>query len=117
MMTFPLIIIYAKQITNIQADVTNAQIFRVSSKISDYAEEVYYAGEPSQRTLIISFPEGITSVTLNNTLIIFNVTTADLNYVVVKETSANLTGSIRSFSGQHVIAFKAEKNYVNITDK
>lgn len=117
MMTFPLIIIYAKQTTNIQADVTNAQIFRVSSKISDYAEEVYYAGEPSQRTLIISFPEGITSVTLNNTLIIFNVTTADLNYVVVKETSANLTGSIRSFSGQHVIAFKAEKNYVNITDK
>jgi len=115
-MTLPLIIIYAKQTGNIQADVTNAQIYKTASKISDYAEQVYYMGEPSQRTLEIRFPAGINSVTLNGSLIIFNVTTTDMTYEVVKETTANLTGTIRSFEGIHVLVIKAESNYVRIID-
>ena len=44
-MTIPLVIIYARQTGNIQADVTQAQMYKVASKISDYAEQVYYMGE------------------------------------------------------------------------
>jgi uncharacterized protein (UPF0333 family) len=116
-MTLPLIIIYVRQTGNIQADVTHAQVYKVVSKISDYAEQVYYMGEPSQRTLEIAFPAGINSVTLNGNLIIFNVTTTDLTYDVVKETTANLTGSIKNFEGTHILIIKAESNVVNITDK
>jgi uncharacterized protein (UPF0333 family) len=116
-MTLPLIIIYATQTKNIQADVTHTQIYKTASRISDYAEQVYYMGEPSQRTLTINFPQGITNVILNGTLIIFSVTTADRTYDVVKETTANVTGEIRNFEGQHIITFKAESNFVNITDK
>ncbi|HYD03047.1 MAG TPA: hypothetical protein VEC16_01995 [Alphaproteobacteria bacterium] len=115
-MTLPLIAIYANQTNNIQADVTNAQLYKVATKISDYSEQVYYMGEPSQRTLQINFPDGINSVTVNGTNIIFNVTTNQLTYLVVKETNANLTGSIQNFPGQHIITFKAEGNMVNITD-
>jgi hypothetical protein len=115
-MTLPLIVIYAKQTGNMQADVTQMQIYKTASKISDYAEQVYYMGEPSQRTLYIDFPQGVNSVTINGTMIIFNVTTTDLTYTVVKETTANLTGFIKNFEGQHRIIFKAESNLVNITD-
>jgi len=115
-MTLPLIIIYAKQTGNMRADVTQVQIYKTASKISDYAEQVYYMGEPSQRTLYVDFPEGINSVTINGSMIIFNVTTTDLTYVVVKETTANLTGTIKHFEGQHKIVFKATSNVVQITD-
>jgi len=116
-MTLPLIIIYVKQTGNIQADVTQMQIYKAASKISDYAEQVYYMGEPSKRTLNINFPAGVTGVELNGTLIIFDVTTTDLSYQVVKETVANVTGSIRPFEGQHILSFVAQTNVVNITDK
>jgi len=116
-MTLPLILIYVKQTGNIQADVTQMQVYKAASKISDYAEQVYYMGEPSQRTLNINFPAGITSVQLNGTLIIFNITTTDLSYQVVKETAANLSGSIRSFEGEHILIFVAQTNVVRITDK
>jgi hypothetical protein len=116
-MTLPLIVIYAKQTENVQADITNAQIYKVANKISDYANEVYFTGKPSQRTVIITFPQGINSVTLNGSLILFNVTTTDLNYILIKETSANLTGEIKSFPGEHVLVFRAEQYYVNITEK
>jgi hypothetical protein len=116
-MTLPLIIIYAQQTGNIQADVTQMQMYKVASKISDYAEQVYYMGAPSQRTLNINFPAGVKSVTLQDHLITFNVTTTDLSYQVVKETTANVTGSIRSFEGQHILTFVAQTNSVLITDK
>lgn len=116
MMTLPLIVIYAKQTNNFQADVTQVQIYKLASKISDYSEQVYYMGEPSQRTLNIQFPKGINSVTLNENMIIFNVTTSGLTYDVTKETTANVTGEINNFPGVHIIKFKAENNIVNITD-
>jgi uncharacterized protein (UPF0333 family) len=117
MMTLPLIVIYSQQTQNVQADVTQVQIYKLATKISDYAEQVYYMGEPSQRTLIINFPKGINSVTIAGNNILFNVTTTDLTYTVLKETTANLTGSIETFEGPHTIVFKAEANLVDITER
>jgi len=117
MMILPLIIIYSRQTNNVQADVAQIQVYKVASKISDYSEQVFYMGEPSQRTLYIQFPAGINSVTLKGNLITFNVTTTDLTYLVVKETSANVTGTIRSFPGEHVLILKAQANIVNITER
>jgi hypothetical protein len=115
-MTLPLIIIYTAQTNNMRADVIQIQIYKTASKISDYAEQVYYMGDPSQRTLYIDFPEGVNSVTISGNMITFNVTSMNLNYDVVKETTANLTGTIKHFSGQHKIVFRAEGTVVNITD-
>ena len=117
MMTLPLIVIYSQQTQNVQADVTQVQIYKLATKISDYAEQVYYMGEPSQRTLIINFPKGINSVTISGNDILFNVTTTDLTYTVLKETTANLTGNIETFEGPHTIVFKAEANAVTITER
>ncbi|MGV8086047.1 MAG: hypothetical protein ACP5N1_00295 [Candidatus Woesearchaeota archaeon] len=115
-MTLPLIVIYATQTANMQADITNVQIYKLASKIGDYAEQVYYMGEPSQRTLYIEFPDGINSINVSGRNIAFNVTSAGLTYIVLKETSANVTGTIKSFEGQHKLLLKAESNFVRITD-
>ncbi len=115
--TLPLIIIFVTQTNNLQADITNAEVNRIVSKIVDNAETVYFMGEPAQKTLAIDFPPGIQSIAVNSSFISFNVTTTDLNYVMVKETVANLTGSLRTFHGTHVIVFKAVNNTVLITDQ
>jgi uncharacterized protein (UPF0333 family) len=115
-MTLPLIIIYGTQTNNIQSDITNAQIYKIASKISAYSEQVYYMGEPSQRTLYIEFPKGINNVNVIEHNISFNVTSGGITYVVLKETTANITGFIQSFEGPHKIIFKAESNIVTITD-
>ena len=117
MMTLPLIIIYSKQTSNVQADVSQIQIYKIASKISDYSEQVYYMGEPSQRTLYIQFPQGINDVVLKDNLITFNVTTNGLNYLVVRETSANVTGNIAPFSGEHIIIIQARPDSVYIADR
>jgi hypothetical protein len=116
-MTFPLIIIYSAQTQNVRADITNAEIQKVASTILDSAEEVYFMGEPAQKTITIDFPEGITGVSINENNLVFNVSTAELDYEVKKETIANLTGEIRKFTGPHIISFYAQGNLVNITDK
>jgi uncharacterized protein (UPF0333 family) len=116
-LTLPLLIIYAKQTENVQADVTNAQVYKAANKMGDYADEVYFSGKPSQRTVTITFPKGITQVTSEGTLLLFNVSTAELDYVLTKETNTNLSVNIGSYEGPHVLVFKAEQDYVSITEK
>jgi len=117
MMTLPLIIIYSKQTSNVQADIAQIQVYKVASKIGDYSEQVYYMGEPSQRTLDITFPENIEDVSIQGNLIIFNVTSSGMHYQVVKETASNMTGTIQKFSGEHIITFIAGPSVVTITDR
>ena len=116
-MTLLLIVIFVSQIENIQSDITNSEVQKISSKIIDYSESVYYMGEPAQKTLNILFPRGITSIEIDSNIIIFNVTTTDSSYQIVKDTIANLSGSIGSFEGQHNIVFKSLNNTVFIYDK
>jgi len=117
MMTIPLIIIYAVQTQNAQADITNAEIYRSASKIMDSAEEVYFMGDPAQKTLDVSFPKGITEVLIYENSIIFNITSGELQYELAIDTIANLTGSIRSHDGPHIITFTSVNNQVVINDK
>jgi len=115
-MTIPLVIIFVSQTQNIRADIADAQINTAATKIIDNAETVYYMGEPSQRTLEVEFPYGVNSVSLSNSMLTINITTSDRSYLVIMETVANITGNIKTFSGMHVIVFKAINNTVVISD-
>lgn len=117
LMTFPLIVMYVSQTNNVRADVTQVETYRIATKILDYAEEVYFMGEPSQRTLTLDFPAGINNITITQNMITFNITTTDLNYVVEKDTPANLSGYLSSYEGKHVIVFRAQNTFINITER
>jgi len=117
MMTLPLIIIFVTQTDNVRADITDTQMEKASSKIIDYAESVYYMGDPSQKTLQIEFPHGVDSIVVGSSNITFHITTTDLSYDIVKDTKATLNGSIKTFQGLHIIVFQSINNTVQISDK
>lgn len=115
MITLPLIIIFIVQTQNLQADITTAEVNRISETIIVHAEQVYFMGEPAKRTITLTFPKGIDSITIHNHMLIINVTTAERSFSVVQETVANMTGTINSGDGVHHIQFEAAADQVHIT--
>ena len=116
LMIMPMIVIYMTQSNNLEQQVVNAQVEKASSTITDTAEEVYYMGPPTQKTIRVTFPKGITGIDIYQTVLRFNVSLGETNYNIVKEAVTNLTGSLRKDSGPHKIIIKAEGNSVNIVD-
>ncbi len=115
LMTIPLIIIFYQQSENLDREITASQVDKVASEIRDAADEVYYLGEPSKKTITVYVPESVRFITLDNDKIIFNVSSASGEYQVVKWCAANLIGSIKQHKGIHVVRVQAMTNYVNIT--
>ena len=113
----PLVLIYTVQTRNMQSDVANAQTYRVLTKISDSAEEIYLQGVPAKKTIRISFPKGITSITINSTYIEAGFYDGKGHIIITKSTNAVLKGSLRSFPGEHTITFTAEEDGVLVEDK
>ena len=116
MITIPLVIIFYQQSESINTEVSASQIDKVASEMRDAADEVYYLGAPSKKTITIYMPEGVNNVTLRNNTIIFSVDAPINDYELVKWTAANLTGSIKSYSGIHHVSAEAYDTYVNIVD-
>jgi len=117
LMIIPLIIIFVVQSQNIQADITGSQAEKAASTIISSAEEVYFMGEPAQKTIELQFPSGIEQVTISGTTMTFRIQTAELNYDIFKDARFNMTGNLDSFEGKHIITIKAQNSMVNITEK
>ena len=113
----PLIIIFVTQTERMQEDITNAQLDKLSSEISDAASEVYFLGPPAQKTIRVTFPAGIKSIGLEHYGLVFNVQVNELSYEFVKETDVNISGTLRSFEGPHVIVLQAMGTYVKLIEK
>jgi hypothetical protein len=117
MLLIPLLLIFGVQTNNVKEDVANAQTYRVISKITDSAEEVYFQGVPAKKTIRISFPEGITDVIVNSTYIEAKYYSGKTELSVTKDTTAIMKGTLRHFSGEHTITFTAEEDGVLLEDK
>lgn len=117
LLVLPLTIIFITQTDNVRTDITAAEVQKISSKLIDYAEEVYFMGEPAQKTLQVYFPQGINVVSVEGQTIIFNVSRNEKSYLITRDSVATMNGSIRPFSGYHVIVFKSENETVYITDR
>ena len=121
LMTIPLIVIFYQQSQSINTEVSASQVDKVASEARDAADEVYYMGAPSKKSISIFMPEGVNSVSFTNNTggasITFNVNSPDGDYEVVKwVASKTLSGSIGNFEGIHCIAAFACETYVSIID-
>jgi uncharacterized protein (UPF0333 family) len=113
LMTVPLVIIFYQQSQNLTTEVSASQVDKIASEIRDAADEVYYLGTPSKKTITVFMPETIKSIIIDNTTkIIFWVDSPNGDYEVVKWTVANLTGSLMNYSGIHHIS---AESYFNIS--
>jgi uncharacterized protein (UPF0333 family) len=114
--TIPLLGLFYTQSQRMQQDVTTTQVDRVASELADAADEVYYLGEPSKKTLKLYMPRNVEDIQLGDQKLVFKVRREGYTTDVVKDTAANLTGSVETFEGIHVITVQAEDDGVTFTE-
>ncbi len=110
----PLIAVFYSQSQSLNEDVQKSQAERVASAITEAANQVYYLGEPSKKSLLVYMPQGVESVTINQNYVSFKLSSLAGSYEVVKWSDANLTGSIATFAGLHKVEVKATSLGVEI---
>ena len=116
-LTLPLIVLFFTQTENMESDIRGAQLLKASRELMDAVEEVYYMGEPAQRTLVVSFPDNIRSVTVQQHSLHFVIDAGGRDRDHYQDTIVNLTGSLGSYSGMHTVRVKATGGgVVDITD-
>ena len=115
LITVPLLLIYYTYTADSADSVAAGQAMQISRKIVDSAESVYYLGKPSQTTLKANFPDRIQSTNLSNKEVVFKIKTQNGIADVVQVSSVNITGTLPTSPGIHIITVKAQGNYVQIT--
>lgn len=117
LMTIPLIILFSVQTNNMKSDISNAQLSKLTSKIMDASEEVYYLGPPSKKVLEISFPNKIKNITIEPHALSIYVWRDKSVYSFYEDTLLNLTGSLRNSPGTRTVSVIATNSGVEISDE
>jgi len=115
LMTLPLLLIYYTYTSDSSDTVATSQALQIARKIADSSEAVYYLGRPSQTTLKLNFPDRIESTNLLNKEVVFKIKTKNGVTDIVEVSSVNMSGSLPTSQGIHIITVKAEDGYVQIT--
>lgn len=115
LMTLPLLLIYYTYSADSSEFVVTSQALQIARKIVDSSESVYYLGKPSQTTLKLNFPGGIQSINLSSKEVVFKIKIRQGIAEIVQVSAANMTGSLPTTQGIHIVTVKAQDNYVQIT--
>ena len=115
LMTLPLLIIYYTYSSDSANSVATSQALQIARKIVDSSESVYYLGKPSQTTLKLSFPDRIQSINLSNKEVVFKIKTTKGIAEIVQVADVNMSGSLPTTQGLHVLTVAAQDGYVQIT--
>ena len=115
LMTLPLLIIYYTYSSDTSDSVTTGQALQIARQIVDSSESVYYLGKPSQTTLKFNFPDNIQSTNLSNKEVVFKVKTNNGVTDIVQVSAVNMSGSLPTTQGIHIITVTAQDGYVQIT--
>ncbi|MCF7865935.1 hypothetical protein K9L67_02670 [Candidatus Woesearchaeota archaeon] len=118
LMIIPMLLIFTSQSNNMKLEIINSQIDKIGSEITDAAEEVYYMGYPSKKTIRTNFPEGLTQIEFSGNTLIFYLETPSLTSETIKVARSNITGNLKPYQGLHIISIEAtETGSVNITEE
>lgn len=115
-LSLPIISLFLEYSRGSQDKIMATQAYNAARKIVDTAETVYSYGEPSMLQIRVFFPSNIDSIVLRDKEIMFKMQTSSGITDVVVYTIANLTGSLSTVEGTHVITVEAKSNYVEISE-
>src|SRR3989338_10929834 len=115
LMTVPLLLIYYTSSADTTDSVAVSQSMQIARKIADASESVYYLGKPSQTTLKFNFPDRIQSTSLSNREVVIKVKTQAGVTDIVQVSAVNITGTLPTSQGIHVLTIKADDGFVQIT--
>ena len=97
--------------------IISKQVQRISMKLVDNAEEVYYYGPPTKNTLKLYFPKNIEDIQIYNNELLFKVHTAGGISDIEAVSEVNLTGNLPSSRGIKYIEIIAKDNGVLLKEK
>ena len=115
LMTLPLLLIYYTYTSDSSDSVATSQALQIARKIVDSSESVYYLGKPSQTTLKLNFPERIYSTSLDRFEVVFKMKTKNGITDIVQVSAVNMSGSLPTTQGIHIVTVKADDGYVSVT--
>jgi len=115
LMTVPLLLIYYTYSADTADSVAISQSMQIARKVVDASESVYYLGKPSQTTLKFNFPDRIQSTNLSNREVVIKVKTQAGVTDIVQVSAVNITGTLPTSQGIHVLTIKADDGFVQIT--
>jgi len=115
LMTVPLLMIYYTYSADSSDTVATSQAMQIARGIVDSSEAVYYLGKPSQTTLKLNFPDKISSTNLSNKEVVFKIKTRNGITDIVQISSVNMSGSLPTTQGIHVVTITAQDGYAQIT--
>lgn len=113
--TIPLLVIYYTYSSDTGDSVAASQALQIARYIVDSSESVYYLGKPSQTTLKLNFPDRIHSINLTNKEVVFKIKTQNGITEIVQVSSVNISGTLPTNAGIHIITIKAQDGYVQVT--
>ena len=115
LMTVPLLLIYYTYSSDSSESVATSQALQIARRIVDASESVYYLGSPSQTTLKLNFPDRISSINLSNKELVFKIKTKNGVTDVLQVSAVNMSGSLPTSQGVHIVTVTAQDNNVQIT--
>ena len=115
LITIPLLLIYYSYTSDSRYLVATGQAMQIARSVADSSESVYYLGKPSQTTLKLNFPGDIHSTNLSNREVLLRIKTQSGVNDVFQVSSVNMSGSLPTTQGIHIITIKAQDGYVQIT--
>lgn len=102
--------------SKIQDTVKFDEIEKSAKKIIYAAETTFYDGTPAKSTIEIYLPSGISNVTIQDDLIIFNVSSSSGQNLIAFPSSVPIEGSFSSSPGVKKILVEAQIDKVEISD-
>jgi len=115
-LSLPIISLFLEYSRGSQDIIITTQAYNAARKIVDTAETVYSYGEPSKLQIKVFFPSRIESILLRDKEITFRIRTSGGVTDVVVYTITNLTGSLSTLEGTHVITVEAKNNCIQISE-
>lgn len=103
----PIIIIYYSQSNVFEEEVAISQTNKALQEIVRAADTIYYLGPPSRQTISVRFPEVLREITIQEQAITVHLDIGSGRQVNAQTRSANLTGTLPSNPGLHVITIQA----------
>jgi len=116
LLILPIVIIAYNQSATFNDEVSAAQIQKVGNQIAEAVNTVYYAGPPTKKTIKVWMPDNVYDVDITDQTLTFTVQGSGGQYEYSVFSDTNMTGSIQTFNGVHVLSIQAETNVVNITE-
>ena len=109
----PVILVLINSYSDMSYTISTHQAYTVTNKIKDAALTVYYLGEGSMTTVLVSVPQKIISSSVGNNEILYQIDAKDGAYTDIYSISLiNVTGSLPTTPGTYKITVESRGDHV-----